>query len=111
MPIAYPYNMSDWYGYDQDCVPLKQIRLTASSSPSSTGMCGVATAATIFYHNGSSSTPSVGSTIYSDISGTTVYSFIGYKGVSVAGASSNLATKGIKVNASGVVQSPIGVCT
>ena len=81
MPIAYPYKFSDWYGYDKDCVPIGPSFYMTNS--------GVVTNATpayacnyifdgsfyasIYYHDGSGSTPVVGDTVYTDSAGNNEY--------------------------------------
>ena len=66
MPIAYPYKMSDWYGYDKDC-----SSLTAFSSSAKTKDPCNATLNQTYYHDGSFSLPAIGDRCYSDSAGAT----------------------------------------
>ena len=110
MPIAYPYRMSDWYGYSQDCVSnLKQIYLTVSQSLEPEDLCGALTSTTIYYHNGTSTLPDIGDDIYSDQAGTAV-SWLGYKGVQGVGATNQNAVITLTVNTNGRVQAK-SLCT
>ena len=103
MPIAYPYRMSDWYGYSQDCISnLKQIYLTTSVSLEPEDLCGALTSTTIYYHNGTLPLPVIGDDIYSDQAGTAV-TWLGYKGVRYNIANQN-AVITLTVNANGRVQ-------
>ena len=67
MPIAYPYNMSDWYGYDQDCSTVTAFSTTAVQRDA----CNFTSSDRTFYHDGSGTYPSVGDIIYSNSAGTT----------------------------------------
>ena len=102
MPIAYPYNMSDWYGYDQDCssAPI-QIFITRANSSSTTGMCGVTTGTLAYYHGGSSPFPTTGDQLYSDSAGNNPTTIFNYKGVSINSASTAVQT--ITTNSSGII--------
>jgi len=76
MPIAYPYRMSDWYGYDQDCTSLTSFLMTNAGyamTGRAHGACLYLDGLTTYtyYHNGSGSTPVAGDTCYSDSSGNT----------------------------------------
>ena len=66
MPIAYPYKLSHWYGYDKDCSSLTAF----DSSTRYKDACGEALDQ-LYYHDGSSSLPANGDTCYSDSAGTT----------------------------------------
>tara|TARA_R110000803_G_scaffold77709_3_gene142576 strand:- start:165 stop:491 length:327 start_codon:yes stop_codon:yes gene_type:complete len=101
MPIAYPYKMSDWYGYDKDCSSLTSFYLTTSSSKFSANVCNVVTTVNL-WHNGSSAIPIQGDTIYQNSAGTLTASWAAYKGFSNSynGTSFNAGI----VNLSGVVQ-------
>ena len=70
MPIAYPYKMSDWYGYDRDCSPNTSFSCAVGQTTES-GACA-ATINQTYYHNGASPLPAVGDECYDDLSGTTV---------------------------------------
>ena len=73
MPIAYPYNFSDWYGYDKDCNSFSSSTGTVFS-----GVCALAIDQT-YYHNGSGIYPAAGDTVYSDSAGTSVLADFYYK--------------------------------
>jgi len=100
MPISYPYKMSDWYGYDQDCAPI-QIFITRANSSSTGGMCGVTTGTLAYYHSGSSAFPTTGDQLYSDSAGNNPTTIFNYKGVSINSASTAVQT--ITTNSSGVI--------
>ena len=67
MPIAYPYGMSDWYGYDQDCSFVRAF-FTSQTDP---GACNITSSNRTYYHDGSDTYPDVGDIVYSDAAGTT----------------------------------------
>ena len=67
MPIAYPYNMSDWYGYDQDCSTVTAISTTAVQR----NACNFTSSDRTFYHDGSGTYPTTGDIVYSNSAGTT----------------------------------------
>jgi len=69
MPIAYPYKMSDWYGYDKGCSSLTQFPLSARSN--ALGVCSLAKDQTK-WHDGSGSIPVNGDTIWDNSNGTGV---------------------------------------
>ena len=76
MPIAYPYRMSDWYGYDKDCTSLTSFSMTNAGyamTGSAHGACLYLDGLTTYtyYHDGSGSTPVAGDTCYSDSAGNT----------------------------------------
>ena len=106
MPIAYPYKLSHWYGYDKDCSTLTSFFLTTSSSKFSADVCDVVTTVNL-WHNGSSALPIQGDTIYQNSAGTLTANWTGYKGFSTSynGTSFNAGI----VNLSGVVQT-IALC-
>ena len=79
MPIAYPYKLSHWYGYDKDCSTLTSFYLTTSSSKFSADVCDVVTTVNL-WHNGSSALPIQGDTIYQNSAGTLTASWVAYKG-------------------------------
>ena len=39
MPIAYPYKMSDWYGYDKDCTSTTSFSMSRYSDLYASGAC------------------------------------------------------------------------
>lgn len=69
MPIAYPYKMSDWYGYNKNC----SLTSFSSSIPqtSESNACG-ATINQTYYHNGSGALPAIGDDCYTNQNQTTV---------------------------------------
>jgi len=69
MPIAYPYKMSDWYGYDKDCVTLTSFLCSAQSNFS--GVC-TSTINQTKYHTGSGFLPTTGDTVWNNSNGTGV---------------------------------------
>jgi len=81
MPIAYPYKFSDWYGYNQDCTPVgpafymtnSGVATTATPAYSCNYIFDGSFYASIYYHDGSGSTPVVGDTVYTDIDGSNEY--------------------------------------
>tara|TARA_R110001632_G_scaffold57871_1_gene141327 strand:+ start:678 stop:1004 length:327 start_codon:yes stop_codon:yes gene_type:complete len=101
MPIAYPYKLSHWYGYDKDCSTLTSFYVTTSSSKFSADVCDVVTTVNL-WHNGSNALPIQGDTIYQNSAGTLTANWAGYKGFSTSynGTSFNAGI----VNLSGVVQ-------
>ena len=81
MPIAYPYKFSDWYGYDKDCVPIgpsfymtnSGVVTNATPAYSCNYIFDGSFYASIYYHDGSGSTPVVGDTVYTDSAGNNEY--------------------------------------
>jgi len=81
MPIAYPYRFSDWYGYDKDCTPVGPafymtntgVATTATPAYSCNYIFDGSFYASIYYHDGSGSTPVVGDTVYTDSAGNNEY--------------------------------------
>ena len=76
MPIAYPYRMSDWYGYDKDCTSLTSFSMTNAAfamTGSANSACNYLNGLTTYtyYHNGSGLLPVAGDTCYSDSAGNT----------------------------------------
>jgi len=60
MPIAYPYKMSDWYGYDHDCsLLISFLTVGISRNP-----CNSSSSDRTFYHDGSGLYPAVGDIVY-----------------------------------------------
>ena len=98
MPIAYPYKMSDWYGYDQDCSSVTLFYLT-NNLPKLDMAC-YGNPNNVAYHNGSSSLPVLNDTIYSNAAGTTTYSPGVY---GVATSSGGFIGKSIDLDTSSVV--------
>ena len=74
-----PDAITDFYGFSSG---LNVIYITALTSRNSTGMCGTGTSVTAFYHDGASAMPIVGDIIYSNSSGTTALTWVGYRGIS-----------------------------
>jgi hypothetical protein len=81
MPIAYPYRFSDWRGYDKDCTPVgpafymtnSGVVTTATPAYSCNYIFDGSFYASIYYHDGSGSTPVVGDTVYTDAAGDNEY--------------------------------------
>jgi hypothetical protein len=48
MPIAYPYKMSDWYGYRKYCVNATALNLCYSSVSYDELCCGTSTPVTVW---------------------------------------------------------------
>lgn len=79
-----PHAMSEFYSYDQDLVPIgPAFYMTNSSVVGSTAayacnyIFGGTYYGSIYYHDGSGSTPVVGDTVYVDAAGTTEYNTTG----------------------------------
>jgi hypothetical protein len=68
MPIAYPYKMSDWYGYDRDCTSTRTPYSSSLVQTSQSAACGAAYVQT-YHHNGSTQYPIVGDICYTNASG------------------------------------------
>ena len=71
MPIATPYRMVDFYGYDQDCSTLTSF--TSANAESSLEGCNETLNQT-YYHDGSGARPVANDTVYTDSAGTTTLS-------------------------------------
>ena len=70
MPIAYPYRMSDWYGYDKDCSTRSSIYRYVFAVGKPALECEVSRAITTeFWHDGSSFLPAIGDTCYTSATG------------------------------------------
>ena len=70
MPIAYPYKMSDWYGYDKDCSSRSSAYRYASAGGKPVLECEVSRAITTqFWHDGSNFLPANGDTCYTSATG------------------------------------------
>jgi|TARA_R100000935_G_C2790988_1_gene145995 hypothetical protein len=67
MPIAYPYRMSDWYGYDKDCSSVTAFNTTGIAR----NACNFNSSDRTFYHDGSGTYPTTGDIVYSNSAGTT----------------------------------------
>lgn len=65
-----PYEMSDWYGYDNDYSSLTSF---SSGAVASTGnlACAQGAPTNTYYHDGSGSFPAVGDNVYTNAFGTT----------------------------------------
>ena len=98
MPIAYPYKMSDWYGYDKDCSAITTFYRTFAQSKGSVA-CSKAIEISA-YHNGSGSLPANGDIVYSNAAGTTPLT-AGVYGMSTA--TSGSPSKKFTTSSSGVV--------
>ena len=79
MPIAYPYKMSDWYGYDKDCSNLTSFYVTTSTSKFADDVCDVVTTVNL-WHDGAFTFPGNGDTVYQNSAGTLTASWVAYKG-------------------------------
>lgn len=79
MPIAYPYRMSDWYGYDKDCTPvgpafyMTNTSVTGSTAAYACNYIFPFGYASIYYHDGTGATPVVGDVVYTDAAGNNEY--------------------------------------
>ena len=71
MPIATPYRMVDFYGYDQDCSTLTSF--TSALAESGLEGCNETLNQT-YYHDGSGARPVANDTVYTDSAGTTTIS-------------------------------------
>ena len=70
MPIAYPYKMSDWYGYDKDCNTRSTAYRYAFAGGKPILECEVSRAITTqFWHNGENFLPANGDTCYTSATG------------------------------------------
>ena len=107
MPIAYPYKMSDWYGYDKDCSNLTSFYVTTSTSKFADDVCDIVTTVNL-WHNGQFTLPGNGDTVYQNSSGTLTATWVSYKGFSTT-FNGNAISAGI-VNGSGVIQTAT-LCT
>jgi len=70
MPIAYPYKMSDWYGYDKDC-PCPTSYSSSVETVNLSGMCSASLNQT-YYHDGSGVLPTINDKCYSDAASSNV---------------------------------------
>ena len=77
--IAYPYKMSDWYGYDKDCSNLTSFYVTTSTSKFADDVCDVVTTVNL-WHDGAFTFPGNGDTVYQNSAGSSTASWVGYKG-------------------------------
>ena len=71
MPIAYPYKMSDWYGYDKDCSSSSLTQFPISVVSNYINVCSLAKNQTK-WHNGSSARPVSGDIVWDNANGTGV---------------------------------------
>ena len=71
MPVATPYRMVDFYGYDQDCSTLTSF--TSSLAESGLEGCNESLNVT-YYHNGSGTRPVANDVVYTNSAGTTTIS-------------------------------------
>ena len=77
-----PHKMSEFYAYDQDLTPVgpafymtnSGVVTSATAAYSCNYIFSGSYYATVYYHDGSGSTPVVGDTVYTDISGNNEYS-------------------------------------
>ena len=70
MPIAYPYKMSDWYGYDKDCTTRTSAYRYNGTVAKPAFECDISRAITTqFWHNGSNFLPANGDTCYTSATG------------------------------------------
>jgi len=67
MPIAYPYKLSDWYGYDKDCSSVTAF----TSAIAETGLSCTQTLNQTYYHDGSGTYPVANDIVYTNSAGTT----------------------------------------
>ena len=71
MPVATPYRMSDFYGYDQDCSTLTSF----TSAQAETGLESCSqTLNQTYYHDGSGARPVANDKVYTDSAGNNVLS-------------------------------------
>lgn len=98
MPVATPYRMVDFYGYDQDCSTLTSFLGSASSTFS--GVCS-AVANQTYYHDGIGSLPAANDVAYTSSSGgSSNYLSAGYYRIDPLGTD-----QFIQIGANGVVSS------
>jgi len=71
MPVATPYRMVDFYGYDQDCSTLTSF--TSSLAESGLEGCNESLNQT-YYHDGSGARPVANDVVYTNSAGTTTIS-------------------------------------
>tara|TARA_R110002126_G_scaffold164056_1_gene311894 strand:- start:224 stop:550 length:327 start_codon:yes stop_codon:yes gene_type:complete len=107
MPIAYPYKISDWYGYNKNCSTLTSFYTTSTTSTSSGNVCGVQVTVQL-WHNGSASLPANGDIVYQNSAGTAFASWVGYKGFYTA--SGGNAISACKINISTGVLNSATLC-
>ena len=85
MPIAYPYKMSDWYGYDKDCSSTSTAFRYASTVGKPVLECETSRAITTqFWHNGSFVLPANGDTCYTTSTGN---NYLGNGNYAISGTS------------------------
>ena len=94
-----PHLMSEFYSYDHDIVSVTAFEVTPSS-PSILQVCGNTPNSTL-YHDGSSTLPGIGDTVYSNSAGTTAVS---------AGHLATSTTTGIVTDVNGEV-SEVYLCS
>ena len=66
MPVATPYRISDFYGYDQDCSTLTSF--TSAQAETAIDSCSQTLNQT-YYHNGSGTRPVANDTVFTDSAG------------------------------------------
>jgi len=71
MPVATPYRMVDFYGYDQDCSSLTPF--VSANAESGLEGCNETLNKT-YYHDGSGTRPVANDVVYTDSAGTTTIS-------------------------------------
>jgi len=71
MPVATPYQLSDFYEYDQDCSTLTSF--TSAQGESGLGTCSQTLNQT-YYHDGSGARPVANDKVYTDSAGNNVLS-------------------------------------
>ena len=76
MPVATPYKMTDFYGYDQDCSTLTSF--TSANAETAVDSCSQTLNQT-YYHNGSGARPVASDIVYTDSAGTTVLAAGSYR--------------------------------
>ena len=76
MPVATPYRMVDFYGYDQDCSSLTPF--VSANAETALESCSQTLNKT-YYHDGSGSRPVASDIVYTDLAGTTVLAAGSYR--------------------------------
>ena len=68
MPVATPYKMTDFYGYDQDCSTLTPFM--SANAETAVDSCSQTLNKT-YYHDGSGARPVANDKVYTDLAGNT----------------------------------------
>ena len=76
MPVAYPYKISDFYGYDQDCSTLTSF--TSADAETAVDSCSQTLNKT-YYHDGSGARPVADDIVYTNSAGTSLLAAGSYR--------------------------------